>query len=112
MGRGEWWFAALIEFLGFSAPERAAAGGIRDAIYFGLMTASNEESAEEARKALHSKATESAYTVIEGSIAGDASTSALAHFMGPSRISAERRGELVKMGLRAFVGGAGSARRF
>jgi hypothetical protein len=107
----------LIEFLGFSAPERAAGlnrlgfireltrtapGGIRDAIYFGLMTASNEESAEEARKALHSKATESAYTVIEGRIAADASTTALAHFMGPSRISAERRGELVSMGLRAL----------
>ncbi len=109
----------LIEFLGFSAPERAAGlnrlgfireltrtapGGSRDAVYFGLMTASNEESAEEARKALHSKATESAYTVIEGRIAGDASTSALAHFMGPSRISAERRGELVTMGLRALSG--------
>jgi hypothetical protein len=109
----------LIEFLGFSAPERAAGlnrlgfireltrtapGGVRDAIYFGLMTASNEESAEEARKALHSKATESAYTVIEGRIAGDASTSALAHFMGPSRISAERRGELVTLGLRALSG--------
>ena len=109
----------LIEFLGFSAPERAAGlnrlgfireltriapGGIRDAVYFGLMTASNEESAEEARKALHSNATESAYTVIEGRIAGDASTSALAHFVGPSRISAERRGELVTMGLRALSG--------
>jgi hypothetical protein len=109
----------LIEFLGFSAPERAAGlnrlgfiremtrtapGGVRDAIYFGLMTASNEESAEEARKALHSKATESAYTVIEGRIAGDGSTSALAHFMGPSRISAERRGELVTMGQRALSG--------
>jgi hypothetical protein len=107
----------LIEFFGFSAPERAAGlnrlgfireltrtapGGIRDAIYFGLMTASNEESAEEARKALHSKATESTYTVIEGRIAGDASTSALAHFMAPSRISAERRAELVTMGHRAL----------
>lgn len=107
----------LIEFLGFSAPERAAGlnrlgfireltrtapGGIRDAIYFGLMTASNEESAEEARKALHSKATESAYTVIEGRITGDASTSAVAHFMGPSRISVERRGDLVTMGHRAL----------
>lgn len=107
----------LIEFLGFSAPERAAGlnrlgfireltrtapGGIRDAINFGLMTASNEESAEEAWKALYSKATESAYTVIEGRIAGDASTSALAHFMGPSSISAERRGELVMMGNRAL----------
>jgi hypothetical protein len=109
----------LIEFLGFSAPERAAGlnrlgfireltrtapGGNRDAIYFGLMTASNEESAEEGRKALHSKATESAYTVIEGRIAGDASTSALAHFMGPSRISVARRGELVTMGRRALSG--------
>ena len=77
-------------------------GGNRDAIYFGLMTASNEESAEEARKALQSKATESAYTVIEGRIAGDASTSALAHFMGPSRISAERRGEFMTMLLRVL----------
>ena len=107
----------LIEFLGFSSPERAAGlsrlgfireltrtapGGIRDAIYFGLMTASTEENAEEARKALHSNATESAYTVIEGRIGEGASTSALAHFMGPSRISADRRAELVTMGQRAL----------
>ncbi len=107
----------LIEFLGFSSPERAAGlsrlgfireltrtgpGGIRDAIYFGLMTASTEESAEEARKALHSNASEVAYTVIEGRIAGGASSSALAHFIGPSRISAERRAELVTMGQRAL----------
>lgn len=107
----------MIEFLGFSSPERAAGlnrlgfireltrtapDGIRDAIYFGLMTASNEESAEEAQKALHSKATESAYTVIEGRIAAGASTSALAHFIGPSRITAEHRAELVTMGRRAL----------
>jgi hypothetical protein len=107
----------LIEFLGFSSPERAAGlnrlgfireltrtnpGSTRDAVYFGLMTASNEESAEEARKALHSNATESAYTVIEGRIAGGASTSALAHFVGPARITAEHCAELVTMGQRAL----------
>jgi hypothetical protein len=107
----------LIEFLGFSSPERAAGlnrlgfirelvrtapGRTSDAIYFGLMTASNEETAEEGRKALHSNATESAYTVIEGRIAGDSSTSALAHFTGPARITAERRMELVTMGRRAL----------
>jgi hypothetical protein len=107
----------LIEFLGFSSPDRAAGlnrlgfireltrsvpGGIRDALYFGLMTASNEETAEEARKALHSNATDSAYTVIEGRIAGNSSTSTVAHFIGPARITAERRTELVTLGRRAL----------
>jgi hypothetical protein len=107
----------LIEFLGFSSPERAAGlnrlgfireltrtlpSGVRDAIYFGLMTASNEESAEEARNALHSNATESAYTVIEGRIAESASTTTLAHFIGPARITAEHRAELVELGRRAL----------
>jgi hypothetical protein len=107
----------MIEFLGFSSPDRAAGlnrlgfiremvraapGGIRDAIYFGVMTASNEESAAEAQKALHSNATESAYTVIEGRMAAGVSTTSLAHFTGPARITAERRAELVTMGRRAL----------
>jgi hypothetical protein len=71
----------LLEFNGFSSPERAAGlnrlGFIRelrrtghsdDCIYFGLMTASPEESSETARKALHSTAKEQAYTAIEGRI--------------------------------------------
>jgi hypothetical protein len=128
-GRVQWseWAEAnggsqrLIEFLGFSSPERAAGlnrlgfirelirtapGRMSDAIYFGLMTASNEETAAEAQKALHSNATEAAYSVIEGRIAGGASTSALAHFIGPARITAERRTELVTLGRRALSAGS------
>lgn len=108
----------MIGFLGFSSPEHAAGlnrmrfirelartapGGIRDAVYFGLMTASNDESAEDALKALHSNAKESAYTVIEGRITEGVSTTSLAQFLAPSRITAEHRAELATMGRRALA---------
>jgi len=100
----------FLEFTGFSLPERAAGlnrmGFIRElsrftdkspieSIYFGLMTSSPEESAEEARRALVSHSAEVAYTAIEGHIAADAVETAGAHFMAPARWSVENRGELV-----------------
>jgi len=100
----------LLEFTGFSLPERAAGlnrmGFIRElsrftdktpseSIYFGLMTSSPEESAEEARRALTAHTTEVTYSAIEGRIAGDGVETAGAHFMAPARWSVERRGELV-----------------
>jgi hypothetical protein len=99
----------LLEFTGYSSPERAAGlnrlgfiretchgddDATRESNYFGVMTASAEESAEEARKALHSNATEAAYTAIQGRIAGGQVETATAHFMGPARLSADRRTEL------------------
>lgn len=100
----------FLEFTGFSLPERAAGlnrmGFIRElsrftdrspieSIYFGLMTSSPEESAEEARRALVAHSAEVAYTAIEGHIATDAVETAGAHFMAPARWSVENRGELV-----------------
>jgi len=99
----------LLEFTGYSNPDRAAGlnrlgmiretscredDAIREAIYFGVMTASPEESAEDAHKALHSTATEAAYIAIHGRIAGGQVETAIAHFMGPARLSPERRNEL------------------
>jgi hypothetical protein len=99
----------LLEFTGYSNPDRAAGlnrlgliretsrredNAIRESSYFGVMTASPEESAEEAHKALHSTATEAAYTAIHGHIAGGQVETATAHFMGPARLSPERRTEL------------------
>lgn len=100
----------LLEFSGFSSPERASGlnrlGFIREierasenggseCIYFGLMTASPEESAEEARKALHSAAKKQTYTAIEGRIAAGETETAIAHFTAPAEVSGERRAELV-----------------
>jgi hypothetical protein len=99
----------LLEFTGYSNPERAAGlnrlGLIREtsrdentanreSSYFGVMTASPEESAEEAHKALQSTATEEAYTAIDGRIARGQVETAIAHFMGPARLSADRRRDL------------------
>lgn len=109
----EWREAAgqmlLLEFTGYSSPERAAGlnrlgfiretsnredSAIRESSYFGVMTASTEESAEEAHKALHSNATEATYTAIQGRIAGNQVETATVHFVGPARLSPDRRAEL------------------
>ena len=106
----------LLEFNGFSIPERAAglsrlgfirevartSPGSTESLYFGLMTASPEESAEEARKALHSATKEQAYTAIEGRILPGKMETAIAHFSVPSAISPERRAELVENARRAL----------
>jgi len=99
-----------LEFTGYSSPERAAGlnrlgfirerscrddQAVRESSYFGVMTASPEESAEEAHKALHSTAAETTYTAIHGRIAGSQVETATAHFTGPARLSPERRSELI-----------------
>jgi hypothetical protein len=106
----------LLEFHGFSLPQRAAGlnrlGFIREmargasggeCIYFGLMTASPEESAGEARRALRSDPTEQAYTAIDGRIGGGGSETAIAHFTGPAAISGESPAQLVARARRALA---------
>jgi hypothetical protein len=114
----------FLEFTGFSLPQRAAGlnrmGFIRElsrfadkspaeSIYFGLMTSSPEESAEEARRALVAHTTEVAYSAIEGRIAADAVETAGAHFMAPARWSVENRGELVDRARNALAGASRAA---
>ncbi|HXM41150.1 MAG TPA: hypothetical protein VN924_07850 [Bryobacteraceae bacterium] len=99
----------MLEFNGYSNPDRAAGlnrlglireasrgeqAATRESSYFGVMTASPEESAEEAHKALHSAATEATYSAIRGRIAGGQVETATALFRGPARLSPERRIEL------------------
>ena len=99
----------LLEFTGYSTPERAAGlnrlgliretsrgehTATRESSYFGVMTASPEESAEVAHKALQSAATEATYSAIHGRIAGGHVETATALFRGPARLSPERRIEL------------------
>ena len=99
----------LLEFSAFSTPARAAGlnrfgfmqemssleGGGGESIYFGLMSASTEESAEEARKALGTKQGDAVYAAIEGSLARGRAESAGARFTAPARLSATEREELV-----------------
>ncbi len=108
----------LLEFAGFSTPERAAglnrvgiirelvrlpASGGGESIYFGVMTSSGEETPEEARKALHSSASEQAYAAIEGRISGGQTETATAHFMAPAAIRGDRRAELMDLARRALA---------
>ena len=87
--------ARPIEFGGFSDPgraaglnrvgfirelSRAAQDGGREFIYFGVMTFSAEESAEEARKALRAPENEQAFTAIDGRIGGGQTETTIAHF--------------------------------
>jgi hypothetical protein len=109
--------ARLLEFGGYSSPERAAGlnrlGFIRElarvnadtaeCIYFGLMTSSPEESAEEARTALHSNKVEQTYTAIDGRIGAGATETAIAHFTAPAAVSGERAPELVERARRALA---------
>ncbi len=101
-----------LEFTGFSNPERAAGlnrlgflremtrsgtGTAPESLYFGLMTASPEETAEEARKALHPKAKDAAYTAIDGRIAGGSVETVVAHFTAPARWSIANRSDLMQL---------------
>jgi hypothetical protein len=110
----------LLEFNGYSSPERAAGlnrvgfiremvrskpdGGSGESIYFGVMTASPEESAEEARKALNSTAKELTYTAIDGRIGRGATETTSAHFTAPSTFSGRQCAELVERARRALAG--------
>ena len=109
----------LLEFVGFSDPKRAAglnrlgfvkelvrlsANRLDEALYFGLMTSSPEESAEDARKALHSTASEVVYSAIEGRAAvGDAATRRV-HFTASSKLSASQWSELETLARQALAG--------
>ena len=108
----------LLEFTGFSLPDHAAGlnrlGFIRELsrevsgnpgefLYFGLMTASPEETAEEARKALNSKAKESAYTAIDGRLGKGLAQTAVAHFSVPANWSVANRNELVQRAKAALM---------
>jgi hypothetical protein len=107
----------LLEFSGFSSPERAAGlnrvGFIREmargsdrgveCLYFGVMTASPEESAEDARKALHSNAKEQTYSVIDGRIGGGEIETASTHFTAPAGMSGERQAELLDRARQALA---------
>ena len=108
----------LLEFSGFSLPEHAAGlnrlGFIREmsrgngtegaeSLYFGLMTASPEESAEDARKALHSAEKEQAYTAIEGRISKAGIDTAIAHFLAPAAINGGHSAELVARARQALL---------
>jgi hypothetical protein len=110
--------ARLLEFNGFSTPARAAGlnrlGFIREMArisgsempecsYFGLITASPEESAEAARKALNSGAKEQVYTAIEARLAPGQTETAIAHFPAPAALSGENRVELVERARRALA---------
>jgi hypothetical protein len=101
----------MLEFTGRSAPERAAGlnrfgfiqelsrtvdASRREAIYFGLMTSSPEESAADARKALHSTSKDAWYSVIEGRMGADGIETARARFQAPARTSPGERQELIE----------------
>ncbi|MDR3699405.1 MAG: hypothetical protein P4L56_07200 [Candidatus Sulfopaludibacter sp.] len=114
----------LLEFHGYSLPARAAGlnrlGFIRElsrwkdgksleSIYFGLMTASPEESAEQARGALHSTAKEQTYTAIDGRIVPSGSEVSIAHFSAPSTLSGAQQQELLELARKALAATARSA---
>jgi hypothetical protein len=109
----------LLEFTGRSAPERAAGlnrfGFIQElsrkmdlarveAMYFGLMTSSPEESAAEARKALHSNSKDALFSAIEGRIAAGCIETASARFMAPARTSPAERDELIERARQSLAG--------
>lgn len=108
----------LLEFSGRSAPEHAAGlnrfGFIQElsrtvdrtfeSIYFGVMTASPEETAAEARKALHSNSKEAAFSVIEGRIVPAEIETVGAHFIAPAKTSPADRAALIADARRALAG--------
>jgi len=108
----------LLEFTGFSRPERAgglnrlgfireisrmAESGAAESLYFGLMTASPEETAEEAKKALHSQAKQAAYTAIDGRIGDGMVNTVVAHFEAPSQWSVNNRNDLMQLARKALA---------
>ncbi len=101
----------FLEFMGRSTPERAAGlnrfGFIQElsikggrsnteSRYFGLMSASNEESAAEARKALHTDAKEVWFSAIEGRVSTTSIDTVSARFLAPARTSSAERQQLIK----------------
>jgi len=108
----------FLEFAAYSLPDRAAGlnrlgfiqerirlgqAGMAEAIYFGLMTASAEESAEEARHALHSTASQSAFTAVDARIQSHSMETVTAHFTAPSALSLGHRTQLEQMARQALA---------
>jgi hypothetical protein len=99
----------LLDFTGYSFPERAAGlnrfgfirelsrgeAGALESIYLGLMTASPEESAAEARKALYAEKHDQLYTVIEGRLAPGSVETLTAHFTASATLSVAQHTELL-----------------
>jgi hypothetical protein len=109
----------LLEFTGRSAPERAAGlnrfGFIQEIsrtvdrahaefIYFGLMTSSPEESAADARKALHSNSKEIWFSAIEARLAAGRIETSGARFVAPARMSTADRDALIERARQALAG--------
>ena len=106
----------FLEFTGYSNPARAAGlnrlgfireisrvqGSASESLYFGLMTASPEETAEEARSALHPKGKEAAYTAIDGRIDAAGVETVVAHFQAPSQWSTANRNDLIQLARKAL----------
>jgi hypothetical protein len=107
-----------LEFTGFSNPQRAAGlnrlgfirelsrvadGAAADSLYFGLMTASPEETAEEARRALHPKGKEAAYTAIDGRLTNGSIETVVAHFTAPANWSVANQKELIQLARAALM---------
>ena len=94
----------LLEFAAFSSPERAAGlnrlglirelrretAGAGEFSYFGLMTASPEESEADARRALHSAAEQQTFSAIDGTVSAGEARSVTAHFVAPASESRDR----------------------
>lgn len=108
----------FLEFTGFSNPARAGGlnrlgfireisrvtpGGAAESLYFGLMTASPEETAEEAHRALHPKGKEAAYTAIDGRLSGAGVETVVAHFTAPSQWSVANQNDLVHLARMALA---------
>jgi len=108
----------VLEFAAYSLPDRAAGlnrlgfiqekiklaeAGMAEAIYFGLMTASGEESAEDARMALHSTAAQVAYTAIDARIESHSMETVTAQFAAPSALSLGHRTQLEQMARQALA---------
>jgi hypothetical protein len=115
---GEDGVTRILEFTAFSFPDRAAGlnrlgfiqerirlaeAGMTEAIYFGLMTASAEESTEEARRALHSTASQVAYTAVDARIQSHSTETATAHFTAPAAFSLGHRVQLEQMARQALA---------
>jgi len=114
----------LLEFTGFSRPDRAAGlnrlGFLRElsrmtgdevaeSLYLGLMTSSPEESVEEARQALHTHASEVTYTAINGRVGAGDSRAVTAHFTAPAGWSIDNQGELLERAWRALFAARNAA---
>jgi hypothetical protein len=110
--------ARLIEFSGYSRSDRACglnrlgliremthvyANGGSECAYFGLMTAAGEQTAEEARRALHTAASEQTYLAVDGRIAAGETETVTAGFTAPAWLSGDSREELIARARRALA---------